>query len=326
MTFPQAGAPYRTIHLNRHHLGVGETAQPIVAGERDAVELISVGRAIHYSRLRIAADDDRPLPDSVVGNIQIGGDNVTQGYYEDVEANAAAFTADGWLRTGDLGVIERGDLFVTGRAKEILFVNGQNYYPHDLESIAQRAAGLDLGKVVVGGARPPGAQTDQLIVFVLHRMELADFLAVAAEVTRLINEHTGLEVAEVVPVKRIPKTTSGKIQRHLLERSYEDGEFSAELRELAALRAARRGPASASRTELEERLRMICDAALEGKKLDLHDNLFEIGASSLKLIEIHEQIDREYPGAVDLTELFEYPTIAELASHLERKLASTTPA
>jgi acyl carrier protein len=174
----------------------------------------------------------------------------------------------------------------------------------------------------VGGARPPGAQTDQLIVFVLHRGALEDLLPIAAEATKRINEHTGLEVAEVVPVKRIPKTTSGKIQRHRLEKAYEDGEFSAELAELARLREARRGPVSASRTDIEEKLRNICDAALEGKKLDLDDNLFEIGASSLKLIEIHEHIDREYPGAVDLTELFEFPTIAELAGHLERKLAA----
>lgn len=326
LTFPAPGAPYRAISLDRHHLGVAEAPQPVAAGSRDAVELVSVGRAIPYSRLRITGDDGRTLPDGIVGNIEIAGDNVTRGYYEDPQANASTITADGWLRTGDLGVIDGGELFITGRAKEILFVNGQNYYPHDLERIAQRAEGLDLGKVVVGGVRPPGAQTDQLIVFVLHRAGLEEFLPVAAEVTRLINEHTGLEVSEVVPVKRIPKTTSGKIQRYLLERAFEEGEFAAELGALAALREARRGPVSASRTQIEEKLRTICDAALEGKKLGVHDNLFEIGASSLKLIEIHEQIDREYPGAVDLTELFEFPTIAELASHLERKLASPAPA
>ena len=62
--------------------------------------------------------------------------------------------------------------------------------------------------------------------------------------------------------------------------------------------------------------------ALPGKRVDVQDNLFEIGASSLKLIEIHEQIDRQYPGLVDLTELFDFPTIAELAQHLEDKLAA----
>jgi acyl-CoA synthetase (AMP-forming)/AMP-acid ligase II/aryl carrier-like protein len=326
MTFPVLGAPLRTIRFDRNHLGVGEAARTAAAESRDAVEFVSVGRPIPFCRLRITADDDRPLPDGTVGNIHIAGDNVTRGYYEDPETSAAALTGDGWLRTGDLGVVTEDGLFITGRAKEILFVNGQNYYPHDLESIAQRASGLDLGKVVVAGVRPPGAQTDQLVVFVLHRADLEAFLPVAAEVTRLINEHTGLEVAHVVPVKRIPKTTSGKVQRHLLERSFEDGQFSAELAELDALREARRGPTSASLSEIEEKLRGICDAALEGKKLGRDDNLFEIGASSLKLIEIHEQIDREYPGAVDLTELFEFPTIAELASHLERKLASGAPA
>jgi acyl-CoA synthetase (AMP-forming)/AMP-acid ligase II/acyl carrier protein len=326
VSFPAVGAPYRAVSLDRHHLGVGEAARTVAGGTRDAVELVSVGRAIPHTRLRVTGDEDRPAPDGTVGHIEITGDNVTQGYYEDPQTNAASFTPDGWLRTGDLGVIEQGELFITGRAKEILFVNGQNYYPHDLEGIAQRARGLDLGKVVVGGARPPGAQTDQLIVFVLHRGELEDFLPVATEVARLVNEHTGLEVTEVVPVKRIPKTTSGKIQRHVLERSYESGEFSAELESLARLREARRGPVSGSRTDIEEKLRTICDAALEGKKIGVEDNLFEIGASSLKLIEIHEQIDREYPGAVDLTELFDFPTIAELARHLESKLAGAAPA
>jgi acyl-CoA synthetase (AMP-forming)/AMP-acid ligase II/acyl carrier protein len=319
-TFPVPGAALRTTQLDRHHLTVGEVAQAAAAGSRDAVDLVSVGRAIPHCKVRICADDDRELPQGTVGHILISGDNVTREYFEDPAVNAATFTADGWLRTGDLGVVIQGDLFITGRAKEILFVNGQNYYPHDLESIAQAAEGLDLGKVVVAGVRPAGAQTDHIIVFVLHRGEIKDFLPVANEVAKLINEHTGLEVAAVVPVKRIPKTTSGKIQRHLLEEGYVAGEFATEIAELTALRAALRGPAAASRTDIEEKIRNICDAALEGKKLDLHDNLFEVGASSLKLIEIHEQIDREFPGQLDLTELFDFPTIAELATHLEGKL------
>ena len=322
MTFPPIGAPYRAVSLNRHHLGVGESVQVVERGARDGTELVSVGRPIPYTRLRLVGNDDKQVSEGTVGHIQISGDNVTQGYYEDPATNAEAITNDGWLRTGDLGVSVEGQLYITGRAKEILFVNGQNYYPHDLESIAQQAQGLELGKVVVAGVRLPNAQTDQLVVFVLHRGELADFLPVATEVTRLINEHTGLEVTEVVPVKRIPKTTSGKIQRHLLEESYVEGEFASELAELQALRAARRGPLSSSGSEIEEKLRTICAAALEGKVIGVHDNLFEVGASSLKLIEIHEQIDREYPGQIDLTELFDFPTIAELASHLERKLAA----
>ena len=321
VSFPEVGAPLRVLTLNRHQMNAGSTVQPVAASDRDAVQLVSEGRAIPYCQVRIADDEDVELASDRIGHVHIRGDNVTRGYYEDPQANAAAFTADRWLRTGDLGLFHEGELYISGRAKEIIFVNGQNYYPHDLEAIAQRAPGLELGKVVAAGVRPRNTEIEQLVVFVLHRGSLEDFLPLARQVSRLINEQTGLEVAEVIPVKRISKTTSGKIQRHLLEESYAEGEFDAELRELAALRASQQGPEVGSRTAIEDKLKTICDAALEGKRVDIHDNLFEIGASSLKLIEIHEQIDREYPGKVDLTELFDFPTIAELAQHLQSKLA-----
>jgi acyl-CoA synthetase (AMP-forming)/AMP-acid ligase II/acyl carrier protein len=321
VSFPPVGAPLKTITLNRHRMNPGDPVEPIPAHDPHALQLVSEGKAIPYTRVRIAGDDDHELAEDRIGHVHMTGDNVTRGYFEDPQANAAAFTADGWLRTGDLGLKHDGDLYISGRAKEIIFVNGQNYYPHDLEAIAQRAPGLELGKVVASGVRRRGAETEQLVVFVLHRSGPEDFLPLATQVARLINEQTGLEVAEVVPVKRIPKTTSGKIQRHMLEVSYVDGEYDAELAALAALRASRHNPAQRGRSELEEQLKTICDTALEGKRVDVNDNLFEVGASSLKLIEIHEQIDRLYPGQIDLTELFDFPTIAELARHLEGKLA-----
>jgi len=322
VSFPEVGAPMRTITLNRHRLNVGAPVELIAKSAKDAVELISEGKAIPYCKVRITDDEDKPLPEDRIGNVQMSGENVTRGYFENPEANAASISPDGWVRTGDLGLYHQGELYISGRAKEIIFVNGQNYYPHDLESIAQRVDGLELGKVVAAGVRPNDAQTEQLVVFILHRGGMEDFLPLATQVSRLINEQTGLEVSSVVPVKRIPKTTSGKIQRHLLEASFVEGEFDAELKELAALRAAEHGdaPEAGGLSEIEDKLKTICDTALQGKRVGVNDNLFEIGASSLKLIEIHERIDHEYPGLVDLTELFDFPTIGELAQHLQSKL------
>ena len=322
VTFPAVGAPMRTLTLNRHRLNVGSPVEPIAKTDKDAVELISEGKTIPYCRVRVTDDDDNPLPEDRIGHVHMTGDNVTRSYFENPQANAAAFSKDGWIRTGDLGLFHQGELYISGRAKEIIFVNGQNYYPHDIETIAQRVEGLELGKVVAAGVRPHGSQTEQLTVFVLHRGGMEDFLPIATQIARVINEQTGLEVGAVVPVKRIPKTTSGKIQRHLLEESYLDGEFDAELKELAALRATERGAGTevGSLSEIEDKLKTICDASLEGKRIGVNDNLFEIGASSLKLIEIHERIDHEYPGLVDLTELFDFPTIGELARHLQSKL------
>jgi acyl-CoA synthetase (AMP-forming)/AMP-acid ligase II/aryl carrier-like protein len=314
VSFPEHGADYRWIRANRHKLGVGEKIEV-----NPAIELMCVGRPLPNTEVRIADAAHAALADEHVGHILIRGPNVTRGYIADPEATAAAIDADGWLDTGDLGVFHEGGLYIAGRSKDIIFINGQNYYPHDLENIAQRAPGLDLNKVVTAGVAKPGAQGEELVVFVLHRGELSDFLPTVAAVNRLINEHTGIEVSHVIPVKRIPKTTSGKVQRHLLEKSYSDGEFDVDIAALETLRAAHTG-SHVSGSELETRLQAIAETALPGKRIDVTDNLFEIGASSLKLIEIHENIDRDYPGLIDLTELFDHPTIADLAKHLQGKL------
>ncbi len=322
VSLPVPGADYRWLRVDRRRLGIGARVEHNPAQARDALELMCVGPVVPNMQLAITDDARAPLAEGTVGHILIRGPNVTRGYFGDPEATAAAVDAQGWVDTGDLGFLHEGQLYIAGRAKEIIFINGQNYYPYDLENIAQRAPGLDLNKVVAAGVAKPGTQGEQLVVFVLHRGSLEDFLPTATAVGRLINEHTGLEVAEVVPVKRIPKTTSGKVQRHLLEQAHIDGEFDAELAELEALRAARGGGAAVSGSQLEARLQGICEAALPGKRIQVDDNLFEIGASSLKLIEIHENIDRDFPGLIDLTELFDHPTIAELAKHLEAKLAA----
>ena len=160
----------------------GDPVEPAAPSDRDAVVLVSEGKPIPSCQVRIADEADGELPAGRIGHVHITGDNVTRGYFEDPAANAAAFSADGWLRTGDLGLFHDGELYISGRAKEIIFVNGQNYYPHDLEAIAQRAPGLELGKVVAAGVRPRGAQTEQLVVFVLHRGGMPEFLPLAAQV------------------------------------------------------------------------------------------------------------------------------------------------
>jgi acyl-CoA synthetase (AMP-forming)/AMP-acid ligase II/acyl carrier protein len=323
VAFPAQNSEFRWIRLNRHRLNVGSKIELNPSEARDALEVVSVGHIVPNTELLIADDARAALPDETVGHILIRGLSVTRGYFGDPEATAAAIDASGWLDTGDLGVIHEAELYIVGRAKEIIFVNGQNYYPYDLENIAQRAPGLDLNKIVAAGVTKPGSQGEELVMFVLHRGDMAEFLPTANAVSRLINEHTGLEVAQVIPTKRIPKTTSGKVQRHLLEQGYIEGEFDPELAELATLRESRGASDREAGAGLEARLQALCEAALPGKRIDVNDNLFEIGASSLKLIEIHESVDRDFPGLIDLTELFDYPTVAQLAQHLEGKLKAT---
>jgi acyl-CoA synthetase (AMP-forming)/AMP-acid ligase II/aryl carrier-like protein len=321
VSLPAIDTPYRTLRVNRHSLSTGSPLSLEPPDAPDGLNLMSVGKPVPRVELSITDDHHRPLAAGLVGHILIRGQSVTRGYVGDPETTRSTIDADGWLDTGDLGVLREGELYITGRSKEIILVNGQNYYPYDLENIAVRAAGLELGKVVVGGLRRPGAASEDLVVFVLHRGTPAEFVPTALAVSGLLQEQTGLEVAAVVPVTRIPKTTSGKVQRHQLIKSFEDGDFDAALATLAELRESQGlvGYAEAS-LDVEARLLEICVQALPGKPVSTTDNLFEIGASSLKLIEIHESIDQAYPGAIDLTEIFEHPTIERLAQHLAAKL------
>jgi acyl carrier protein len=187
--------------------------------------------------------------------------------------------------------------------------------------VIQHEPGLGHGKVIAAGVQSAGSPTDELVLFVLHRGSMAEFVPIATRAIHLVNEHAGVEVARVLPVKRIPKTTSGKLQRSALAAAYANGEFAAEIAEFDQAWAEAHSHGRAAAGRIEQQLKTIVSDTLPGKQVDVDDNLFDIGASSLSLIQIHEKIDELYPGLVDLTELFDFPTISQLAKHLEAKLA-----
>jgi acyl carrier protein len=240
---------------------------------------------------------------------------VTERIYGDADGTNELFTQGGWLRTGDCGVFVDGDLVITGRQKDIIIFNGQNYYPHDIEEIVARVDGLDLNKVVVAGANPKGGQTEELVAFVLYRQGLEGFKPLINSVRDVVGEQTGLVVDTVVPVRRIPKTTSGKVQRGKLVQAYCDGQFDAVLSELnPTLEEERSSDADPLIGELEQ----ICSEVAKNRTISADDNLFEVGVSSLTLTEIVLAIDEKYPGRLDISDLFDYPTLREVAAFLNR--------
>jgi len=315
VTFGTPGDRYSRVVMHRHSLRIGEPFEVAEPGDADAISFVKVGRPIRDCELRLTDDADNVLEPGRVGNIQLRGANVTERIYGDEVATAALFTADGWLKTGDCGVLVDGDLVITGRQKDIIIVNGQNYYPHDIEEIVAQIDGLDLGKVVVAGATPARGQTEELLVFVLYRQDLESFVSLADEVRSVVGEHVGLEVDHVVPVPKIPKTTSGKVQRVHLLNAYLDGEYDDVIAQLA--------PRSDAVEDLDDdplvaELETICREFSKDRRIGPDDNLFEVGVSSLTLTEIVLAIDEKYPGKLDISDLFDYPTLRDIADFMRR--------
>ena len=314
VSMPVVGEEYSRIVVHRHSLRVGAPYQTAELGDADAVSFLKVGRALRDVQIRIADDADQVLDAGKVGNIQLLGGSITERVYGDATATDELFTADGWLRTGDCGVFVDGDLVITGRSKDIIIVNGQNYYPHDIEEIAAEVEGLDLGKVVVGGIRTRDSQTEEILVFALFRRDLDTFRILADKVRVRIGEQTGLEVDHVIPVRKVPKTTSGKVQRAALLSAYQDGEFDETLARLAPADP----DAPTDDDPLVAELELICREFSKERTIGPDDDLFEVGISSLTLTEIALAVDERYPGKLDISDIFDYPTLREIADFLRR--------
>jgi acyl carrier protein len=122
----------------------------------------------------------------------------------------------------------------------------------------------------------------------------------------------------------MPKTTSGKLQRFLLAEQYLAGDYDKVLAQLKALlKQSSTQPETDEYSDIERHLKSICDEVIAGNPVGIQDNIFDLGTSSLKLVQIHERIEEIYPDQIELEDFFDYPTIAELATYLQSKLASS---
>ncbi|MEM8547939.1 MAG: non-ribosomal peptide synthetase [Pseudomonadota bacterium] len=316
VTFGQPGEHYASVTVNRQELKIGAPIHRVGEDHPDAVQFVTCGMPIRDVELRIVDDAGGALADEHVGHIELSGDSVTESIYADPDASAALFAADGWLKTGDCGVIVDGRLVITGRQKDLIIVNGQNYYPHDLEALLEQLPEIDLGKVVVAGSGDAAAaDSESLLVFVLHRGDPETLLPLAESIRRCLGEQVGLEVTHVLPVDRIPKTTSGKVQRGQLVRDFTGGRFEAAI---AAMSPA--APEAASTGDmLVDQILTIANAHSGKVRIGADDNLFEVGVSSLTLSEIVLAIDETWPGQLDISDLFDVPSIRDVAGFLRDK-------
>jgi fatty-acyl-CoA synthase len=219
--FPPRERLPRVEYISADDLTERRVATPAPAGGA-SVALVSCGRALPGHEIRVVGDDGRPVREREVGEITLRGPSVMVGYYRDRAATAEAIR-NGWLYTGDLGYVSGGELFVCGRAKDIIIVNGRKYHPQDLEWAAGEVAGVRRGRVVAFGTVERGAP-DRVVIVVEPSGTVAGGV-LADAIRRRVGDLFGLYVDEVVPVPSgtIGRTTSGKVQRAATKARYERG-------------------------------------------------------------------------------------------------------
>jgi acyl-CoA synthetase (AMP-forming)/AMP-acid ligase II len=236
-TFPTPGAPLKYQVVDRHALADGRAvdAPPADGGDSDrarrksAMAIVSVGRAVPGHEVRVVDTELRPLGDREVGHVVVRGPSVMQGYFGDAQATAEALRG-GWLWTGDLGYFADGDLYITGRAKDLIIVRGKNHYAEDLERVAERVPGVRAGATCAFAVYDDELATDRIVIVCETKIPAEDGparAALAEAVRARVGEDCGVALDEVALVApgAIPKTSSGKRQRSLCRELYASGEL-----------------------------------------------------------------------------------------------------
>jgi acyl-CoA synthetase (AMP-forming)/AMP-acid ligase II/acyl carrier protein len=191
---------------------------------------VDVGPPIPGISLRIVDDQNEVVEEDTIGRLQVRGATVTAGYYQRPEINQEVFTDDGWFTTGDLAFLHNGRLTITGREKDVVIINGINYYSHEIEAVVEEIKGVKVSYTAACGVRAPGGETEQLAIFfspaAANGNGLVDLLK---EIRGRVIHKVGAHPHYLIPLEEqdIPKTAIGKIQRSELKQRFEAGEFDA---------------------------------------------------------------------------------------------------
>ncbi|MFJ8228489.1 alpha/beta fold hydrolase [Streptomyces sp. NPDC094448] len=283
-----------------------------------AQEFANLGRPVDGLRLRIAGPDGGLLPDGAIGEVQLHGPVVTPGYHGDDDATAAAFTADGWFRTGDLGRLDDGRLTLAGRSKDSVIVNGVNHFSQDIETVLERLDGVTPSYVAAFPTRGPGGDTEQLAVaFLPERPGDDDALHRTLTAIRdAVVLHWGFRPAVVLPLTRaeLPRTSLGKLRRALLRHRLEEGRYEAVLARTATLSRERLGGWSPPEGAAEEAIAGICRDVFAVDEMGATTNFFDLGGTSLDLLRLRGAVARRFGlPELEIATVLQAPTVRRLA-------------
>jgi acyl-CoA synthetase (AMP-forming)/AMP-acid ligase II len=199
---------------------VDRIARPAVDGQ-PSLKMLSCGRPIANTQVRVLNEKRRELSERQVGEIAMLSDCMLNEYYRRPDATAKAFH-NGWYLTGDLGYMANGEVYVTGRKKDLIIVGGKNIYPQDLESLAGEVEGVHPGRVAAFGVFNEDTGTEDVVIVAEVEDEAADREMLANEVRQRVTRGSDIALRNVQLVERgwLLKTSSGKVARSANREKY----------------------------------------------------------------------------------------------------------
>jgi acyl-CoA synthetase (AMP-forming)/AMP-acid ligase II len=228
VTFSDLGRPYRSGWYDRETLARERVARRTAPGGQGR-EIVSVGKPLPGFRLSLRDGQGRELPAGRVGRLWVSGPSLMEGYLGDAEGTARALRG-GWLDTGDLGFLDGGELYLTGRAKDLIILRGRNYSPAEIEQAVDGLPGVRAGCAVAVSWLPDGAAGEVLALFVERSRQATagELAALPAACGEAVLAATGLAIdrLEVLAPGTLPRTSSGKLRRSEALRLYLAGRLA----------------------------------------------------------------------------------------------------
>ena len=215
LAFPPPDRPFLIDRIHRDTFTRSGKSTPFDGEHRDMLEFVACGQPLPGHQIRIVDDSDRELPDRMEGHIQFKGPSTTSGYYRNPKQNKYLFHDD-WLDSGDLGYMDNGELYVTGRKKDIIIRGGRNIYPHEIEGAIGNINKVRKGCVVAFGSHDHQSATERLVIIAETRARKQEAIdQLKQTISETVLDLTGMVPDEIVLAKpgNVLKTSSGKIRR-----------------------------------------------------------------------------------------------------------------
>ena len=200
------------------------------AGERDRPQrfraVVNCGRPVRDMSVEIRGEDGRPLGEREIGKVHCRGVSVMVGYFRDEAATRACLDGDGWLDTGDMGYMSDGYLYIVGRAKDMIIINGKNHWPQDIEWAVEQLPGFHQGDIAAFSVETENGEEVPAVLVHCRVSDPEERVKLHDQIREKVRSITGMNcVVELVPPRTLPRTSSGKLSRAKAKKLYLSGEI-----------------------------------------------------------------------------------------------------